>query len=465
MAPGDYGKLAQRFLKSLHDEHPEHWIIRLAQTPRFNEAAARAAFSPMRDIHQDEAWDSLPDYSFVQEAAEPGWLRIHSVMSDVLRRRVADDPEAFARAHAEWQTYWQSRSQHDTDDFAALAWYHDYVRDPQQALATWKKKAEQARSALKMASHLDLLDWWTPTEIEEEYPKTPDDAQALNFLGSELGLATLGNRSMNLRRAIACFEGALRVRTESGSPSDWAATQNNLGIACRNLPTGDRGENLGRAVACYEAALRVYTESGSPSAWAATQNNLGVAYSELPTGDRDENLRRAIVCYEAALRVRTESGSPSAWAGTQNNLGNAYSELPTGDRGGNLGRAVACYEAALRVYTESGPPSAWAMTQSNLGVAYSELPTGDRDENLRRAIVCYEAALRVRTESDFPSDWAMTQFNLGLVFRELGKFDESAQAFESAARGYESVGDRSKVESSRGEAAESRRLKSPETDS
>ena len=48
-----------------------------------------------RNVHQDEAWESLPDYSFVQEAAEPGWLRIHSVMSDVLRRQLASEAKEF----------------------------------------------------------------------------------------------------------------------------------------------------------------------------------------------------------------------------------------------------------------------------------------------------------------------------------------------------------------------------------
>ena len=144
-------------------------------------------------------------------------------------------------------------------------------------------------------------------------------------------------------------------------------TQNNLGNAYSDLPTGDRGENLRRAIACYEAALRVYTEADFPSDWATTQNNLGNAYSDLPTGDRGENLRRAIACYEAALRVRTEADFPSDWARTQNNLGNAYRDLPTGDRGENLRRAIACYEAALRVYTERtsrrtgrGPRTTWA---------------------------------------------------------------------------------------------------------
>jgi tetratricopeptide (TPR) repeat protein len=70
--------------------------------------------------------------------------------------------------------------------------------------------------------------------------------------------------------------------------------------AYSDLPTGDRGENLRRAIACFEAALRVYSEADFPQDWAMTQNNLGNAYLYLPTGDRGENLRRAIACYEAA---------------------------------------------------------------------------------------------------------------------------------------------------------------------
>jgi tetratricopeptide (TPR) repeat protein len=425
MAPGDYGALAQRFLKSLHDEHPEHWIFHLAQTPRFDEPAARAAFSPTRDIHQEAAWESLRDYSFVQETLEPGWLGIHSVVSDVLRRQLAGNRAGFARAHADWHAYWQSRSLGDTDEFAALAWYHDYVRDPQQALAEWNEKAERVRARLNMTSHLDLLNWWTPTEIEERRPRMREEAAALVSLGVELASATLGNRSINLRRAIACYEAALRVYTESDLPAEWAMTRNNLGIACSNLPTGDRGENLRRAIACYEAALRVYTQSGFPVAWATTQNNLGNAYRNLPTGDKGENLRRAIACYEAALLVYIEPDFPAAWAMTQNNLGNAYENLPTGDRGENLRRAAACYMAARRVYTESDFPIEWAMTQHNLGAAYSDLPTGDRGENLRRAIACYLAALRVRTESDFPAGWAMTQNNLGNVYIDLPTGDRA----------------------------------------
>ena len=56
----------------------------------------------------------------------------------------------------------------------------------------------------------------------------------------------------------------MRVYTEANFPIDWAMTQNNLGAAYADLPTGDRGKSLRRAIACYEAALRVYTEADFP---------------------------------------------------------------------------------------------------------------------------------------------------------------------------------------------------------
>lgn len=87
-----------------------------------------------------------------------------------------------------------------------------------------------------------------------------------------------------------------------------AGSQNNLGAAYRNLPTGDRGENLKKAIVCYEAALRVHTERDFPVEWAMTQNNLGIVYQNLPTGDRSENLKKAIACYETAIRGYESTG-------------------------------------------------------------------------------------------------------------------------------------------------------------
>ena len=78
-------------------------------------------------------------------------------------------------------------------------------------------------------------------------------------------------------------------------------TQNNLGTAYSDLPTGDRGENLRRAIGCYEAALRVRTESDFPSAWATTQFNLGLALRE--QGQLTESVHAFILAERGYERI------------------------------------------------------------------------------------------------------------------------------------------------------------------
>ena len=354
-------------------------ITHLAQTPRFDEPAARHALCPQPGPSQDAAWENLIDFSFVEEAGESGWYRLHAHMAATLRKRLARNPDQFTRSHQSWHDYWTTRQSSDVDDHAGLAWYHLWVQQPEDALKLWNKKVEAARNQAQMIIHWDLLDWWTPTNLEILNPENDLDARVLCDVGFELNRATLGNRSVNNKRAIAYYERALRIWTESANPLGWAKTQNSLGNAYADLPTGDRAENLREAIACYDRALRAWTESSYPSYWATTQNNLGTAYADLPTGDRDANLRQAIACYEHALRVWTESAYPLDWAGTQNNLGLAYANLPSGDRATNLREAIACYERALHILTETAYPSEWKMVQDNVSLAKRWLSEVDRD--------------------------------------------------------------------------------------
>jgi tetratricopeptide (TPR) repeat protein len=420
--PGDYARLAQQFLKSLADPAHEVWVRRLALTPRFDEAAARAAHSESRGVVQDAAWQALLRYSFVRGADERGFYTLHAKMRDAL----AETAAATADDHAFWEQHWRRRSESDSDGWAGLAWFHRYRLDPQAAWREWKTLAEAMRESRKMADHYQLLRWWDVTDVVEGRDLSPGTAVMLDSLACELTAATLGRRSENVQQAIACYSLILRVYTEADFPRHWAATQTNLGTAYQELPTGDRAANLRKAIDCFTAALRVRTEADLPQDWAATQNNLGMAYDSLPTGDRAENLRRAIACYTAALRVCTEADSPRDWAMTQHNLGGAYAGLPTGDRAANVRRAIACYTAALRVYTEADSPRDWATTQVDLGCAYGGLPTGDRGANLRTAIACFTAALRVRTEADLPQWWAVTQNGLGAAYWGLPTGDRGA---------------------------------------
>ena len=381
MAPDHYDRLARRFLKSLHDRHTELWITALAQTPRFDEAAARDAFSPAPTSTKTPPGKPCVTTALCSRPVSPAGFACIRGCATRFTTASKTTPTRFTAPTRAGKPTGGGAAQSTTDGFAALSWYHEFALDPDRGIRTWKEKVKKARSAAAMTLHFELLDWWSSSGIEDRQPRTEAEAAALNSLGNELRQTTLGNHSANLHRAIACYEAALRVRTEARLPAEWAMTQNNLGIAYRNLRSGDRGANLARAIACYEAALRVRTEARFPLAWAMTQNNLGAAYRNLPTGDRGAKLARAIACYEAALRVYTEAEYPEQWAMTQNNLGIAYSDLPTGDRSANLGHAIACFEAALRVYTESAYPVQWAMTENNLGIASSDLPTRDRGAN------------------------------------------------------------------------------------
>jgi len=461
MAPGDVTRLADRFLKSLAGPAYEIWVRRLALTPRFDEAAARAAFSASRDVNQDAAWQYLGGFSFVRAADEPGWWTLHYRMRQALTEAY---PGQAAADHQFWQDHWQRCSRGEIDDSAALAWYHQHALQPKEALKAWNTLAEKCFDACRMADHYRVLDWWEPTRLEAKEPASPEAATQLRCLGVELGRATLGSRIENVHREIACHEAGLCVYTETDCPAEWAKTQNNLGNAYQRLPEGNRGANLGKAITCFAAALRVRTETDCPAEWANTQNNLGIAYQNSREGDRGANLGKAIACFAAALRVRTETDFPDYWARLQNNLGRAYAKLPTGNQAANLGKAIACFAAALRVYTETDFPVYWAWTQYNLGNAYQRLPEGNRAANLGKAIACYEDALRVYTETDAPAEWANTQGELGEALETLSSLTKEKSllhraiaCFEAAMRGYTVCGLADEAEGMRKRADEARK--------
>jgi hypothetical protein len=66
---------------------------------------------------------------------------------------------------------------------------------------------------------------------------------------------------------------------------------------------GDRGENLRRAIGCFEAALRVRTEDRFPAGWALTNLNHGAALVDLAAVTADRSyLQAALTAFENARR-------------------------------------------------------------------------------------------------------------------------------------------------------------------
>jgi predicted ATPase/class 3 adenylate cyclase len=151
---------------------------------------------------------------------------------------------------------------------------------------------EQLRGIARISADLENIRAGMDTCVE-----VADHSAVLRYAGA---FATYLRSTGRFSEALARAEQGLTSAEALRDPRVVAGAQNDLGTAYADLPTGDREKNLGKAIACYEAALRVYTESDVPLDWAGTQNNLGNAYANLPTGDREKNRAKAITCYEAA---------------------------------------------------------------------------------------------------------------------------------------------------------------------
>jgi len=116
---------------------------------------------------------------------------------------------------------------------------------------------------------------------------------------------------------VGAYREALKVRTREQFPQDWAATQNNLGIAlCDQAGRSEGAEAvrlLNEAVGAYREALKVYTREQLPQDWAMAQNNLGTALRD--QAGRSEGaeavrlLNEAVSAFREALKVYTKEHS------------------------------------------------------------------------------------------------------------------------------------------------------------
>jgi tetratricopeptide (TPR) repeat protein len=268
-------------------------------------------------------------------------------------------------------------------------------------------------------SLLEALPLVFATFTADKLPEERENiAQLFLTFGDLIQQFPLGDRMLNLELAITAYRLALKVYTRKGSPEDWAALQNNLGIAYLYRIRGDRADNLEQAIVAYQLALKIHTHQEFPKDWAALQNNLGNAYKDRIRGERAENLEQAITAYQLALQVRTREVFPKDWAITQNNLGTAYLYRIQGERAENLEQAITAFKLALKICTCEAFPEQWAGIQNNLGTAYLYRIQGERAENLEQSIAAYQLAFQVYTHEAFPEQWATTQTNLGNAYRD-----------------------------------------------
>jgi tetratricopeptide (TPR) repeat protein len=440
--PDDSAALAERFLASLGTDALVGWIKRLALVPRFDETAARLAYSPMPGANQDAAWEDLKGYSFVNETDQHGWWTLHPRMKAALHELMTD--EVRHRVHHEWRAHWLSRARNEVDEFAALAWRHWWVLEPVQALGEWNSLAQRARDCRQpdMALHHHLLHWWKFTDLETTTEESSHSLIALNILAEELMEASVGSLDNYALRAIACCEAAVSRRIferpfVSAQIADlWADFQNLLGRAYSRL-SEKRKEHMQEAVVRFEAALNIHTEEDYPEDWAHSQFWLGNVYLQLPI--ESQTLERARERFEASSRVLSAHNHPNTWYALQNSLGIVYLNLPTGDRQQNIRRAISHLEASGANEHLSAPDR--AGLQCNLGQAFLNLAhaTGDNETNIQHAIVCFEKALNAVHEEAYPHQWAHAHALLGRAYSQISPLTDWGQHIDRIIGHYQTA--------------------------
>ncbi len=267
-------------------------------------------------------------------------------------------------------------------------------------------------------------------------------AMAHYNLGTALSEIASDEPQANLAKAIRCFEIAACVLTENRSPAEFAMIQYALGKATKRICAAAASPRLARAIESLEAALLFYSRNQFPLQWADIQSQLGGCWRQVPTSERRLALRKSIECLSSALQVQSEALFPYDWAETKAALGGALSELSTIDlNAGDPQDAVAHYEDALRVYRRDRFPEKWAAVQTEMGNIWIDAAArndGDSSTVIQRAIEKFQMALQVFTPNRVPFLWAATQHCLGSAYLELAdtaavpSIDKALSSFEKA---------------------------------
>lgn len=199
-------------------------------------------------------------------------------------------------------------------------------------------------------------------------------------------LAVYEDTLANINRSIVCHREALKLLPTDSD--EYARTQTSIGNAYQMMAgTGDfdKVAHLLRAINAYERGLAAMegsthrtadnTSNSAAPDYAATQNNLGLAYARLAQhNDKAGNMQRAILAHQAALQTYDAANFPLAHAQTQRNLGIAYEDI------GRSSAAVECWRAAAEAYAAANEPdeadTMWAWV-ANVDRTPTVLPAAD----------------------------------------------------------------------------------------
>jgi nucleoside phosphorylase/tetratricopeptide (TPR) repeat protein len=278
-------------------------------------------------------------------------------------------------------------------------------------------------------------------EVVRQWPLTRvpmNWAAAQNNLGVALGaLGTIDANPAYLSEAVEIFqEISQHVPSMQSFPGLWASTQTNLGNALLKVGERESGtDKLRQAASAYREALKIWTRERHPLDWGLEQNNLGYALQII--GDREsdaESLAAAITAHRLSLEEWTRDRVPMYWARAQSNLGNALKNLGQKMMGSEfLEEAASAYRLALEERAFEQDPLGWGETQNSLGTVLAMIAdrVGNSD-GLNEAIDVLRKSLEVRKREDTPMSFASSKNNLAHALIRFGEYQNDSRHFEEA---------------------------------
>lgn len=150
-------------------------------------------------------------------------------------------------------------------------------------------------------------------------------------LGTAFRGALGEDRAGNLKKAIGCYYAAFRAYSGAHMLKQCADLHNNLGNAFLELPSPPNAncQNTRQALRHFAIALRVRTKSDHPCEYAVTQFNRGQGYLLLAPCDPAGAVRSAIACFQEALDGFLLGGDASGAEMVRRRLSSLQPQAPT----------------------------------------------------------------------------------------------------------------------------------------
>jgi tetratricopeptide (TPR) repeat protein len=188
-----------------------------------------------------------------------------------------------------------------------------------------------------------------------------------------------------LTQSVGGLQAALRVRTKSDNPLDWALIQHTLASVL-----SDRGKlsaspaDVRAAVDAYRDVLTVHDKARMPVQWATSSANLASALRQYATLTKEGSpLTEAAALLQQAIEMTPRATSPLVWAEFNTKLGNVWADAVDYDgKVETSDKAVAAYRAAAEVNTPEQDLAAWERLQ--LYIVQIELKTAVPAQDLKR---------------------------------------------------------------------------------